>query len=69
MSTFCVVSLRYSRYVLASPKFSSARLDLVYHFSTASLTRLDVQFNSLGEEGEALLRKAVEGRSGLELKL
>ena len=35
----------------------------------ASLTHLDVQFNSLGEEGEAVLRKAVEGRSGLELKL
>jgi len=43
--------------------------DLVYHFSTASLTRLDVRDNSLGEEGEAVLRKAAEGRSGFELKL
>ena len=34
-----------------------------------SLTRLDVQYNSLGEEGKAVLRKAVEGRSGFELKL
>ena len=35
----------------------------------ASLTRLDVRYNSLGEEGEAVLRKAVEGRSEFELKL
>jgi hypothetical protein len=35
--------------------------------STASLTRLDVGYNSLGEE--AVLRKAAEGRSGFELKL
>ena len=36
---------------------------------TASLTRLDVRYNSLGEEGTAVLRTAVEGRSGFELKL
>ena len=37
---------------------------------TASLTRLDVRYNSLGEEeGKAVLRKAVEGHSGFELKL
>ena len=36
---------------------------------TGSLTRLDVRYNSLGEEGEAVLRKAAEGRSGFELKL
>ena len=35
----------------------------------ASQTRLDVQYNSLGEEGKAVLRKAVKGRSGFELKL
>ena len=35
----------------------------------ASLTRLDVEYNSLGEEGRAVLRKAVEGRSEFELKL
>ena len=35
----------------------------------ASLTRLDVQYNSLGEEGTAALHKAVEDRSGFELKL
>ena len=36
----------------------------------ASLTRLDVRYNSLGEEeGKAVLRKAVEGHSGFELKL
>ena len=34
-----------------------------------SLTKLNVQFNELGEEGEAVLRKAVEGRSGFELEL
>ena len=37
--------------------------------TAASLTRLDVRYNSLGEEGEAVLRKAAEGRSGFELKL
>ena len=36
---------------------------------TASLTQLNVSFNSMGEEGEAALRKAIEGRSGLELLL
>ena len=35
----------------------------------ASMTHLDVRANSLGEEGEAVLRKATEGRSGFELKL
>ena len=36
---------------------------------SSSLTRLDVRYNSLGEEGTAVLRTAVEGRSGFELKL
>ena len=35
----------------------------------ASLTRLDAGVNDLGEEGKAMLRKAVEGRSGFELQL
>ena len=35
----------------------------------ASMTRLVVYRNSLGEEGEAALRKAIEGRSGFELDL
>ena len=35
----------------------------------ASLTKLDAQYNRLGEEGNAVLRKAVEGRSGFELEL
>ena len=35
----------------------------------ASMTRLDVRVNSLGEEGKAALRKALEGRSGFELLL
>ena len=34
-----------------------------------SLTRLEVEYNLLGEEGEAALRKATEGRSGFELLL
>ena len=34
-----------------------------------SLTRLDVKHNPLGEEGEAALRKASEGRSGFKLLL
>ena len=34
-----------------------------------SMTRLDVRYNPLREEGEAVLRKAVERRSGFELVL
>ena len=36
---------------------------------SASMTRLDVMGNLLGNEGKALLRKAIEGRSGFELLL
>jgi len=36
---------------------------------TAPMTHLDVRVNSLGEEGKTVLRKAIEGRSGFELKL
>ena len=32
-----------------------------------SMTRLDVRSNRLGGEGEAVLRKAIEGRPGFEL--
>ena len=35
----------------------------------ASLTRLDADLNSLREEDKAVLRNAVEGRSGFKLKL
>jgi hypothetical protein len=35
----------------------------------ASITSLSLGDNNLGAEGEALVRKAVEGRSGFELKL
>ena len=36
---------------------------------SASLTKLDARWNYLGHEGEAVLRKAVEGRAGFELML
>ena len=35
----------------------------------ASLTKILVSGNQLGEEGRAVLRKAVEGRSGFKLQL
>ena len=35
----------------------------------SSLTKLDATLNNLGDEGEAALRKAVEGRAGFELML
>ena len=35
----------------------------------ASVTQLDARFNRLGNEGAAVLRKAIEGRSGFELLL
>ena len=35
----------------------------------ASLTKISVGGNQLGKEGSAVLRKAVEGRSGFELDL
>ena len=34
-----------------------------------SIKRLNVQFNRLGKQGEAVLCKAIEGRSGFQLKL
>ena len=34
-----------------------------------SLTRLNVKFNVMGEEGKAALREVIEGRSGFELLL
>ena len=34
-----------------------------------SITSLSLEDNNLGAKGEALVRKAVEGRSGFELKL
>ena len=36
---------------------------------SASLTALDVSYNSLGNEGKPLLQQAVQGRSGFELKM
>ena len=36
---------------------------------SASMTRIDVRFNRLDAKDEAKLRKAVDGRSGLELML
>ena len=36
---------------------------------TASLTALDVRYNTLGDEGEALLQQAVQGRSGFDLRM
>ena len=35
----------------------------------ASLTALDVSLNSLGNQGNALLQQAVQGRSGFDLKM
>ena len=42
----------------------SARCYLRRDLSYALMTKLDIQYNWLGEEGEAVVRKAVEGRSG-----
>ena len=39
------------------------------NFVSASLTKLDARYNSMGEEGKAALRKAVEARPGFELSL
>ena len=36
---------------------------------SASLTKLDVRYNSLGADGKAALQKAVDGRSGFDLLL
>ena len=35
----------------------------------AELTALDMRYNQLGDEGEVLLRQAVQRRSGFDLKL
>ena len=45
-----------------------AKAIAAYCAVSASLTKLDEQYNSsMGEKGEAALRKAVKGRSGFEL--
>ena len=36
---------------------------------SASLTALDVRYNTLSNEGEALLQQAVQGRSGFKLMM
>ena len=36
---------------------------------SGSMRRADFRYNGLGEKGEVVLRKAVEGRSGFELRL
>ena len=55
--------------VCASPLGTSMVRDLVYLFSTASLTRLDVSYNKLdrGGNGVQLLRDAVRQREGFVL--
>ena len=35
----------------------------------ASMTQADLEYNKLGDEAKAALRKAVEGRLGFELNL
>ena len=37
--------------------------------ASGSLTKIDVRYNLLGDDGKAALRKVVEGRSGFELML
>ena len=37
--------------------------------TTSPLTQLDARWNALGEEGMAVLRKAVKSRSGFKLHL
>ena len=37
--------------------------------ANGALTKIDVRYNELGDDGKAALRKAVEGRSGFELVL
>ena len=37
--------------------------------ASASLTALDVRSNGLGDQGEALLQQAVQGRSAFDLKM
>ena len=37
--------------------------------ANGSLTKIDVRYNLLGDDGKAALRKVVEGRSGFELML
>jgi hypothetical protein len=34
-----------------------------------ALTKLDVKYNNMGDEGEAAIRKAVEGREGFVLEM
>ena len=60
------LSNRYSS-VKIGPKGAAALASAIA--AMGSLTRLDVRYNSLDAEGEAVLRKAVKGRSGFKLEL
>ena len=46
-----------------------AKAIAAYCAASASMTRLDVRWNRLGEEDMALLRQTIEGRLGFELVL
>ena len=46
----------------------AARSVAAYVRVSGSLTKLDVSYNSLGEEGEEALQKAVKGRDGFSLE-
>ena len=53
--------------VISTPEGPKAIVDaLLVH---ASLTALDVRINRLGDEGEALLRQTVQGRSRFDLNI
>ena len=52
---------------ISTPEGPKAIADAL--LANASLTKIDVSANVLGDDGKAALRKAVEGRSGFRLVL
>ena len=58
------LDLRYRSLGPADAKLLAAEILVM-----ASMTRLDVRHNLIGEEGKAALHEAIEGRSGFELLL
>ena len=65
--TMLDLSNRFSSSTTFGPKGAAALASAIGVM--ASLTQLDARWNDLGEEGKAVLRKAVKSRSGFELHL
>jgi hypothetical protein len=52
---------------MCGPKFAMEKIEILAQAN--SQTKLDVMKNAMGDEGKAIIRKAVEGREGFVLEM